>query len=67
MFDLKVELSVSKNACFICFSENPLKMIGNTFYLNTFYFIVKALFLLKIFKFFSRIFGHVEKAARLER
>ena len=28
---------------------------------NTFYFILKALFVLKIFKFLSRLFGHVEK------
>ena len=34
---------------------------------NAFYFTVKALFVLKIFKFLSWLFGHVEKAARLER
>ena len=34
---------------------------------NVFYFILKALFVLKIFKFLSWPFGHVEKTARLER
>ena len=34
--------------CVICFSESPLKTIKNAFY-----FILKALFVLKIFKFFS--------------
>ena len=33
---------------------------------NAFYFILKALFVLKIFKFLSRPFGHVGKAAWLE-
>ena len=33
---------------------------------NTFYFIWKALFFLKIFKFLSWFFGHVEKTAWLE-
>ena len=28
---------------------------------NVFYFILKALFVLKIFKFLSRLFGHVGK------
>ena len=28
---------------------------------NVFYFILKALFVLKIFKFLSSLFGHVEK------
>ena len=34
---------------------------------NAFYFILKGLFILKIFKFLSRLFGHVEKTASLER
>ena len=33
---------------------------------NAFYFILKALFVLKIFKFLSWLFGHVEKTAWLE-
>ena len=36
-------------------------------YENAFYFTLKALFVLKIFKFLSWLFGHVEKMARLER
>ena len=28
---------------------------------NAFYYTLKALFVLKIFKFLSRLFGHVEK------
>ena len=34
---------------------------------NAFYFILKALFVLKMFKFLSWFFGHVEKTAGLER
>ena len=34
---------------------------------NAFYFILKALFLLKIFKFLSWVFGHVEKTVWLGR
>ena len=44
----KVGLSPSKNFFVICFIESPLKMIKNAFY-----FILKALFVLKIFKFLS--------------
>ena len=33
---------------------------------NAFYFILKAFFAPKIFKFLSRLFGHVEKTALLE-
>ena len=43
-------------------TENPLKMMKNAFY-----FTLKALFILKIFKFLSWLFRHVEKTARLER
>ena len=43
-------------------TEPPLKMMENAFY-----FAVKALFVLKIFKFLSWLFDHVEKTARLER
>ena len=41
---------------FIYFNESPLKMIKNAFY-----FILRALFVLKIFKFLSWLSGHVEK------
>ena len=46
----------------ICFNGTPLKMIKSVFY-----FILKALFVFKIFKVFSWLFGHVEKMAWLER
>ena len=55
---VKVGLSPSKKICVICLTESPLKMMKNTFY-----FILKALFVLKIFKFLSRLFGHVGKTA----
>ena len=34
---------------------------------NAFYFILKAHFVLKIFKFLSQLFGDVGKTTRLER
>ena len=43
---------------YYCFIEIPLKMMKNAFY-----FILKALFVLKIFKFLSWLFGHVRKTA----
>ena len=52
----KVGLSTSKNMSFVCFNEGPLKMMKNALY-----FILKALFIFKIFTFFSGLFGHVEK------
>ena len=58
---VKVGLSPSKNFCVICFIESPLKMIKNSF------FILKALFVLQIFKFLSWLFSHVGKIAWLER
>ena len=42
----------------ISFNESPPKVMDNTFY-----FILKAFFVLKIFEFLSCIFGHVEKTA----
>ena len=62
IFGFKVELSRSKKICVICLTESPLKMMKNAFY-----FILKALFILKILKFLSRLFGHVEKTARVEK
>ena len=55
---LKVALSPSKENYFFCVTEWPLKIIKNAFY-----FILKALFVLKISKFLSWIFGHIEKMA----
>ena len=43
--ELKVGLSPSKKICFVCFDESPLKLMKNAFY-----FILKPLFVLKIFK-----------------
>ena len=59
---IKVGLWPSRKICVICFIERPLKMMKNAFY-----FILNALFVLKIFKFLSWLFGHVEKMAWLER
>ena len=59
-FKLKT-LTFHKNRV-ICFIEIPLKMIKNAFY-----FILKALFVLKIFNFLLWLFGHAEKTAWLER
>ena len=42
--------------------QNTLKMLKNAFY-----FTLKALFVLKIFKLLSWLVGHVEKTAWLER
>ena len=39
---------LQKKFCFICFIENPLKMIKTSFY-----FLLKGLLVLKIFKFLS--------------
>ena len=44
----KVGLSPSPPKVFICFNGSPSKMIKNAFY-----FVLKALFVLKIFKFLS--------------
>ena len=46
MIALKVGLSPFKKNCVIRFIEIPLKMMTNAFYI-----ILKALFVLKIFKF----------------
>ena len=42
--------------CLIYFTESPLKRMKNAFY-----FILKALFNLKLFKFLSSLFVHVGK------
>ena len=59
---LKPDSDLPKKFCFICFIESPLKMMKNAFY-----FILKALFVLMIFKFLSLRFCHVDKTAGLER
>ena len=61
---IKVRPSPSKKISVICLVESPLKMMKNVFY-----FILKGLFVLKIFKFLSRHFGHegLIRTAWLER
>ena len=53
---IQVGLSTSKKKKIISFNESSVKMMKNTFY-----FILKALFVLKILKLFSWRFGYVEK------
>ena len=50
-----------KKICVIFLIVSPLKVMKNDSY-----FISKALFVLKISKFMSHFFGHLEKTARLE-
>ena len=57
----KVGHSPSKKDFFIHLNDSPSKMMKNTFY-----FILKALVFLKIFKSLSWHFGHVGKTAWLE-
>ena len=52
---LKSDSLLPKKNCFISLIESPLKVMKNAFY-----FILKALFVLKIFKFLS-LFVHVGK------
>ena len=54
--NLKSDSHLPKKICVICFIESPLKMIKNTFY-----FMLKALFVLEIFKFLAWLFSHVAK------
>ena len=58
----KVGLSTSKKKIMICFNDSPSKMMKIAFY-----FILKALFVLKMFKLLSWLFGHAEKTPCLER
>ena len=54
-------LTFQKNV-FIFFIDSPSKMMKNAFY-----YILKALFVLKIFKFLSWLFEHAWKTVWLER
>ena len=54
--NVKVKLSPSKKICFICFNESLLKIMENAFY-----FILKALFVFKIFKFLPWFFWSCRK------
>ena len=60
--DLKSDSHLPKKFLFIYFNESLLKMMKNAFY-----FILKALFVLKIFRFLSWPFAHIEETAWLER
>ena len=60
LFCLKT-LTLQKKKCFAFFNKSPLKMMEKTFY-----FILKALFVLQIPKFLSWLFGQVEKTPGLE-
>ena len=51
---LKVGLSPFEKNFFICLNDSPSKMMKKDFY-----FILKALFVLKVFKFLFSLFGHV--------
>ena len=59
---LKSDSCLPNKIPFICLNESPLKMMKNAFY-----FILKTLFVLEIFKFLSWLFNHAEKTAWLER
>ena len=61
-FWFKVRLSPSKKIFFIYFDESPLKMMKNAFY-----FTLKAPIVLKIFKFLSWGFGHVERKSLVRK
>ena len=53
---IKFGLSPSKKVRVFCLIEGPLKMIKDIFC-----FVLKGLFVLKIFKFLSQHFGYVVK------
>ena len=59
---LKLPVSPSKKNCFVFFDKTLLRLVKNSFY-----FILKALFFLQIFRFLSWRFVHVETTAWLER
>ena len=54
---LKVGLSPCKKNLFICFNDSLSKIMKNAFY-----FILKALFVLKIFNFLSWLYGNVKNS-----
>ena len=54
----KFGLSPSKKNCVIFLIGSPLRMMKTAFY-----FILKALFIFKIFKFLSRLSGHAGRKA----
>ena len=59
---LKTDSHLPKKILFICFNDSPSKMM-----INAFYFVLKAFFILKIFKFSSWLFEHVEKKTLIRK
>ena len=59
---LKTDSHLPKKILFICFNDSPSKMM-----INAFYFVLKAFFILKIFKFSSWLFEHVEKKSLIRK
>ena len=55
-YEFKVEFLPSGTATFIFFNEGSLKIMKDPFY-----FMLKALYVLEIFKFLSWLFNHLEK------
>ena len=53
---LKSDSHLPKKISVICLIESPLRMMKNVFC-----FILKALFVQKLFKFLSRLFSHIGK------
>ena len=53
VYELKSDCQLPKKFLFACFNERPLKIMKNAFY-----FILKALFVLKIIRFLSWHFHH---------
>ena len=58
---IKVRLSPSKKIALFASVKGLLKMM-----IDFFYFILKTVFVLQIFRFLSWLFGHLEKTSRLE-
>ena len=59
---IKVGLLLSKRLCAICLIESPLEMVKNAYY-----FVLKALFVLKIFKFFATTFWSWRKNCLIKK
>ena len=59
---VKSDSHLPKKNFIICLNDSPSKMMKKAFY-----FILKALFVLKIVEYFSWLLGHVEKTAWLKR
>ena len=58
LYNLKSDSHLAKKNFFVCVNDSSSKMMKNVFY-----FILKAIFVLKIFKFLPLLLRHVEKTA----